>query len=77
MDTRRRDLFVTPLYPDVLVSLRTRNRFALVSAIRQELRRAGTPPAEIERFIGEALEAPDPQRFEEICRDWVRIDRPF
>ena len=33
MDYRRRDSFVTPLYPDVSVSLRTRNRFALVSAI--------------------------------------------
>lgn len=77
MEYRRRDSFVTPLYPDVSVSLRTRNRFALVSAIRHGLRRAGTPPAEIDRFIREALNAPDSQRFEEICRDWVRVDRPF
>lgn len=68
---------MTPLYPDVHVSLRTRNRFAVVSAIRHGLRRAGTPADEIDRFSREALDAQDPQRFEEICRDWVRLDRPF
>jgi len=68
---------LTPLYPDVHISLHTRNRFAVVSAIRHGLRRAGTPAAEIERFCLEALGAQDPRSFEEICRDWVRIDRVF
>lgn len=65
-----------PLYPEVHVSLRSQNRFALVSAIRLGLRRAGTPPAEIERFSQTALMEPDARRFEEICAEWVRLEHP-
>ena len=66
---------VMPLYPEVRISLRSPNRFALVSAIRQGLRRAGTPRAEIERFSQEALTTQDPHHFEEVCSRWVRLDR--
>ncbi len=65
-----------PFYPQVHVSVRSRNRFALVSAIRLGLRRAGTSPAEIERFSREALMEQDVHRFEEICDAWVRLERP-
>ncbi|HEV8579193.1 MAG TPA: hypothetical protein VGX68_08925 [Thermoanaerobaculia bacterium] len=65
-----------PLYPEIHVSLRSRNRFALVSAIRYGLRQAGTSHAEIERFSQEALSTQDPHRFEELCSHWVRMDRP-
>lgn len=68
---------MAPLYPDIRISLRSRNRFALVSAIRHGLRRAGTSPAEIERFSREALAVQDPGRLEEICRQWVRLERPL
>lgn len=64
-----------PFYPDVHVSVRSRNRFALVSAIRLGLRRAGTSPAEIERFSQEALSEQDTRRFEEICKSWVWLER--
>lgn len=64
------------LYPDVHVSVRSRNRFALVSAIRMGLRRAGTSPAEIKRFSQEALSEQDARRFEEICNAWVRLEGP-
>jgi hypothetical protein len=64
-----------PLYPSVRVSIRSRNPFALASAIRQGLRRAGTPRAEIERFTQEALSAQDPRHFEEVCSAWVFLDR--
>jgi hypothetical protein len=50
--------------------------YALVSAIRYGLRRAGTPPAEIERFSREALSAQDPRRLEEICQQWVLLEQP-
>jgi hypothetical protein len=63
-----------PLYPEVRVSVRSRNRYALVSAIRYGLRRAGTPHAEIERFSQEALSTQDPRRLEEICQQWVLLD---
>lgn len=63
-----------PMYPEIKVSMRSRNRFALVSAIRYGLRRAGTPPAEIDRFSQEALTTQDSRHFEEICSQWVRLD---
>ena len=67
---------ISPFYPDVRVSVLSRNRFALVSAIRYGLRRAGTPPAEIERFSREALSVQDPHRLEEICQQWVLLEQP-
>lgn len=65
---------MSPIYPDVRVSVRSRNRYALVSAIRYGLRRAGTPHSEIERFSQEALSTQDPHRLEEICQQWVLLD---
>ena len=64
-----------PFYPQVRVSLRTRNRFALVSAIRHGLRRAGTPHDEIERFSQEALSTQDSGQLHELCNRWVRIEQ--
>jgi hypothetical protein len=61
-----------PPIPDLGYPLRTSNRFALVSAIRHLLRRRGLARPEIERFSSEALGAQDPQRFEQICREWVQ-----
>ena len=66
---------MTPLYPEIRVSIRTGNRYALVSAIRQALRRAGTDTGEIDRFSQEALSTPDPLRFDDLCRRWVQIER--
>jgi len=66
-----------PLYPEVRVALRSRNRFALVSAIRHGLRRAGTPPAEIDRFSQEALSTQDPRGLMELCSRWVRVEGPM
>lgn len=63
-----------PLYPEVRVSLRSQNRFALVSAIRHGLRRAGTPPAEIDRFSREALSQDDSRGLMELCSRWVRLE---
>jgi hypothetical protein len=65
-----------PLYPNIKICLRSRNRFALVSAIRHGLRRAGTPPTEIDRFSSEALSTPDPRVLFELCSRWVRLDAP-
>lgn len=62
-----------PRFPDVQVSLHTDNRWAIASAIRQALRRAGKDPHEIERFLDEALAHEDTEGFEAICRRWVRL----
>ena len=48
-----------PRFPEVHVTLRTENRWAVASAIRQALRRAGTDRAEIDRFLSEALAVGD------------------
>jgi len=64
-----------PLYPEIRVALRSRNRYALVSAIRLGLRKAGTPPEDIERFSREALSTQDPNHFEKLCSQWVLVDQ--
>ena len=64
-----------PLYPEIRVALRSQNRYALVSAIRLGLRQAGTSPEDIERFSREALSAQDARHFEELCSQWVRMDK--
>ena len=64
---------MAPIYPEVQVSLRSRNPFAVASAVRQALRRAGKEPSDIERFSHEALDASDAQRCEEVCRRWVEL----
>jgi hypothetical protein len=68
--------FMSPIYPDVHISLRSRNRFALVSAVRYGLRRAGKPHDDIERFSREALSTQDSHHLEELCHRWVLIDHP-
>jgi hypothetical protein len=67
-------MLMGPLYPEIRISLRSRNRYAVVSAIRQGLRRAGRPPAEIDRFSQEALLIQDPRHLEELCGQWVRLE---
>jgi hypothetical protein len=64
-----------PLYPEIRVALRSRNRYALVSAIRLGLRKAGTSPEDIERFSREALSTQDPRHFEELCSQWVLMEK--
>jgi hypothetical protein len=60
-----------PRYPDVQVTLRTRNRWAVAAAIRIALRRAGKERQEIDRFLSEALAEDDPRAFRDTCRRWV------
>ncbi len=65
------DATPTPRYPDVQVTLSSRNRWAVAAAIRIALRRAGKERAEIERFLAEALAEDDPRAFRDACRRWV------
>jgi SOS response regulatory protein OraA/RecX len=62
-----------PAFPNVRVTVHSRNRWAVAAAIRQALRRAGTDPDEIDRFVGEALAAETPERLRDVCRRWVRL----
>lgn len=63
-----------PHYPDVRVRLYSRNPFALVSAVRQGLRRLHVGDREINRFTEEALRSEDPHRIREICSAWAAVD---
>ncbi|MEO8275448.1 MAG: hypothetical protein ABI639_04470 [Thermoanaerobaculia bacterium] len=62
-----------PRFPEVQVSLRTRNRWAVASAIRQALRRAGKDRQEIDLFLAEALASEDAHELEATCGRWVRL----
>ena len=62
-----------PRFPEVHVTVRTENRWAVASAIRQAMRRAGKDRAEIERFLAEALAFEDPEAFRSVCRRWVAL----
>ena len=63
----------SPLFPDVQVALRSRNRWAVAAAIRQALRRAGKDRREIDRFLSEALATEDSDGLREVCRRWVDL----
>ena len=63
-----------PRFPEVHVTLRTENRWAVASAVRQALRRAVTDRSEIDRFEAEAMAAiSDPDVFRQVCRRWVQL----
>jgi hypothetical protein len=61
-------------HPDIRVHLDSRNPYAVVAAIREELRRARVDPKEIRRFSDEALSQPDPLETRRVCRRWVELD---
>ncbi len=67
---------MSPRYPEVRVRLHSRNPFALVSAVRQGLRRYHVGHREIDRFTEEALRAEEPSRMREVCAAWAAIEGP-
>jgi hypothetical protein len=62
-----------PRFPEVQVTLRTRNRWAVASAVRQALRRAGKDGREIDLFLTEVMASDDPQTLQETCNRWVNL----
>ena len=71
-------LMSNPRYPAAHVELRSANPLALVSAVRQALRRSGVDAHEIGRFCQEAFETQDdPQQLWQLCSRWARIKAPF
>ena len=63
----------SPRFPEVQVTLRTRNRWAVASAVRQALRRAGKDGREIDLFLTEVMASDDPQTLQETCNRWVNL----
>ena len=62
-------------YPEVRVSTRTANPLLLVAVVRQELRRAGVEPREIDAFSEAALSAADERGIRRVCGEWVDTRR--
>lgn len=62
-----------PAFPNLRVTVHSRNRWAVAAAIRQAMRRAGADPADVDRFVAEALAAETPERLRDVCCHWVRL----
>jgi hypothetical protein len=60
-----------PHYPELSVSIQSRNPLALVAAVREELRLAGARHTEIARFTEQALAQPDRPHVLEVATEWV------
>jgi hypothetical protein len=71
-------LMSNPRYPTAQVELRSTHPLALVSAVRQALRRSGVDSGEIHRFNEAAFESyNDPQQLWQLCRQWAKVKAPF
>lgn len=67
-------LIMAPRYPKLRIRLQSRNPFALVSAVRQGLRKSHVDRREIDRFTEEALRLEEPDRIKDVCAAWAVID---
>ena len=63
-----------PRYPDIQIQLHSHNPFALVSAVRQELRRRHVDAGEIARFTAEALSSEEPTHVRDVCTSWATVE---
>ncbi len=64
---------MAPRYPDIHVKLRSRNPYALISAVRLALRQAKIDESEVFRFTEEALENEEPRRIRAVCSSWADV----
>ncbi|MFQ5350647.1 MAG: hypothetical protein ACE5EG_09420 [Thermoanaerobaculia bacterium] len=60
-----------PRYPELRVSIRSRNPLALVAAVREELRLAGAGHGDISRFTDQALARPDRRHVLAVAEEWI------
>ena len=58
-------------YPELHVSIRSRNPLALVAAVREELRLAGAGHGAISRFTDQALARSDARHVQAVAERWV------
>lgn len=60
-------------YPKIRVQTESENPFALVAAVREELRQARVASKEIELFSEQALSDAREEAIREVCRAWVNL----
>jgi hypothetical protein len=73
-ERRSRQASDAPRYPDVHVTLRSTNPYAVVSAVRHALRRSRVDQSEVARFSDEAFETEEPQRMRAVCDSWADVE---
>jgi hypothetical protein len=66
-----------PRYP-VQVELQSSHPLALVSAVRQALRRFGVEAGEIQQFCRQAFaHRDDPEALRQLCSRWATVKAPL
>ena len=65
-----------PRYPQIHVTVHSRNPCALIGAVRLALRQAGIDRSEIRTFSSEAFERPTADRVRQVCDRWATVDVP-
>ncbi len=60
-------------YPKIRVRTESENPFALVAAVREELRLARVAPKEIDLFSEQALSQAREEAIREVCKAWVDL----
>lgn len=73
-ERRSREASPAPRYPQVHVALHSRNPYAVVSAVRQALRRSRIDASEIARFNEEAFATEEPRHMRQVCGSWAEIE---
>lgn len=65
---------MVPRYPEIQITVHSRNPFALIGAVRQALRQAGVERDEIAAFSREAFDrAAAEEEIERVCNRWTRL----
>jgi len=65
-----------PRYPQIRVTVHSRNPCAIIGAVRLALRQAGIDRSEIQTFSSEAFESPTEDRVRRVCSRWATVDVP-
>ena len=62
-----------PRYPEIRVTVHSRNPCAVIGAVRQALRLAGVDREEIRSFSSEAFTTSAPDNVYEVCDRWAEV----
>ena len=63
-----------PRYPEIRVSIHSRNPCALIGAVRQALRQAGIDRDEIRSFSSEAFADSSEDVVRQVCGRWAILE---
>lgn len=65
---------MTPRYPEIQITLHSRNPCALIGAVRQALREAGIDREEIRSFSRQAFESSSEANVRQVCGEWAQVE---